>query len=68
MRDFTKKSLFRNPSFSKGVARTVAMFGGLDSYRTSGSNAQTDAEAIKQDWIAVGQDLTAAVKAYGKDH
>jgi hypothetical protein len=67
MKDYKKRSLFRNPSFFKGAARTVALFGGLDEYKVSGSSSNADVEAIKQDWQTVGQDLVTASKTYGKN-
>jgi hypothetical protein len=68
MKGHNKRSLFRYPSFSKGAARTVALFGGLDEYKVSGSSAKADVEALKKDWETVGQDLVTASKTYGKNH
>lgn len=66
MTDIINKSFFRNPSFLKGAARTVALFGGLDTYKTSENNAKSDSEALKKDWQTVGQDILAASRTYGK--
>jgi len=52
--------LFAKPSFWSGFARGVDLLGSFDRYNTSESDAQSDAEAIANDWQAVGDDLWAA--------
>lgn len=68
MTDAIKKTFYSDPSFVKGTARTVSIFGGLDEYVTSASPKDADAKAIRSDWEAVGKDLLKAIDTYGKTH
>ena len=54
--------LFSNPSFLKGVARTVDLTGKLDRYKT---DKRVDLRAMKRDWKIVGKFLYSAMITYG---
>ena len=54
---------FRSPSFLKGVARTLAIFGHLDEHSFL---SRTDTTALRQDWEIVGRDLKDAIDKYAK--
>jgi hypothetical protein len=56
-------SLFRQPSFLKGIARTFDIFGTLDKSRYSQSS---DAELIQSDWENIGEDFKQTLKKYAK--
>lgn len=47
-------NLFRTPSFIKGMARTIDVFGQLDEYKYT---EDPDCELIARDWEIVGKDL-----------
>lgn len=69
MRGMMQSSLlFRMPSFSKGMARTVSIFGGLDKYRTYKPGSEADAKALARDWQIVGQTMMQAINTYAKSH
>jgi hypothetical protein len=67
MTDIINQSLFSMPTFTKGAARTVSLFGGLDKYKTSKTPKEADRKAMAQDWKSVGQDLKVAIEQYGKN-
>ena len=50
---------FRQPSFTRGLARTVDVGAAISqvSYRDSLSGLAADRNALAQDWKAVGDDL-----------
>lgn len=56
-------NLFRPPSFLKGMARTLDLFGNLDEYKYS---SDPDSELIKRDWENTGEDLKESLERYGK--
>jgi len=68
MTNIIHQSMYRIPSFTKGVARTVSLVGGLDSYATSRTPQEADTRALREDWQAVGKDLNVALHTYGKSH
>lgn len=59
-------SLYTDPSFFKGMARVVDLFGSLDEYNYKTTEAEADNEALKRDWFIIGKDLFNAIKTYGK--
>ncbi|HLD26368.1 MAG TPA: hypothetical protein VJB63_00200 [Patescibacteria group bacterium] len=52
------------PSFWKGTARVLDLFGNLDVYNYSNNEEEADFNALKRDWEIVGQDLFSAIKQY----
>jgi hypothetical protein len=56
--------LFATPSLWEGVARLVDFAGTMDEYNTSRSEAEADWRALCADWLAVGRDLDAAMRAF----
>lgn len=54
--------LFARPSFIEGVGRLVDFAGTLSEYNGSESGAIADELAIRSDWQAVGDDLTASIE------
>ena len=59
-------SFFRYPSFLQGASRGVTITKKPQRYHAISSAVASDYAALKRDWMVIGQDLTAAVKAYGK--
>ena len=57
-------NLFNKPSFLKGVARTLDLFGKLDVYKYSANEQEADFNALKKDWEIVSEDLWNAIKKY----
>jgi len=60
-------ALFTNPSFWKGTARVVDLFGGLDNYNYKNTEAEADLESLKRDWNVVGLDMAEAIGIYEKE-
>ncbi len=56
-------NIVKSPSFLKGIARTLDLFGSLDQYKYSDD---PDAELIRRDWNSIGDDLKSEIKRYGK--
>ncbi len=56
--------LFVNPSFLRGMARTLDIGVGLErsGYRVSLTPEQADYLALLADWSTVGSDITNAIK------
>lgn len=59
-------SLFAMPSFIRGLSRVLDLGSTVDSYQRSGHVLESDYDALKSDWEAVGQDLYGALDDYGK--
>lgn len=55
--------LYTEPSFFKGVARVLDLFGQLDEYNYKDD---PDTEALKRDWTMIGKDLFISIKNYGR--
>lgn len=56
--------LIRNPSFMRGVARSVDLFGTLTAYGYSETEAEADMKALDKDWKIVGGDIACGVAEY----
>lgn len=56
--------LFARPSFCEGVARALDLGGTLQIYNESDSSEEANQKAIKNDWLAIGQDLKNGIKEY----
>jgi len=54
--------LFAKPSFLEGMARVLDIGGTLTEFNRLPTSEEADANAIRQDWEAVGLDLLAAVE------
>ncbi len=59
--------LYALPSFWEGIARVWDIGGTLDEYNRSLTPQQADRLALRSDWIAVGEDLRAALIQAAKD-
>ncbi|PIU68382.1 hypothetical protein COS81_04160 [candidate division WWE3 bacterium CG06_land_8_20_14_3_00_42_16] len=57
-------TLYNTPSFLKGVARVIDLFGQLDEYDYKKTEKEADAEALRRDWYIVGQDIFDGVEKY----
>lgn len=51
-------SLLSNPGFWKGASRVADMYGKLDEYNYQNDS---DYDAIKNDWVNVGQNILISV-------
>jgi len=58
--------LFARPSFIEGVARVVDLGGTLQIYNGSITPKEADARALVADWLAVGEDIHAAMSEYAE--
>lgn len=58
--------LVADPSFLTGVARTLDLWGSLDSYNVSRTPQQADALALRSDWKVVGQEIVTAAKTHAQ--
>ena len=56
--------LVRRPSFLKGVARVVDLFGKIDEYKYSND---PDSELLERDWTNTGNCLEKEIKKYGRE-
>jgi len=54
--------LFAHPSVWSGVARLMDLGGVFDEYNTSPTPEVADAQAMRADWLSVGDDLRAAME------
>jgi hypothetical protein len=55
--------LFARPSFLSGIASLADLAGTAHAYNRWQTAAETDAWALYSDWVAVGNDLRAAIKS-----
>ncbi|MFH1489676.1 MAG: hypothetical protein ABII06_12310 [Pseudomonadota bacterium] len=58
--------LFATPSFLGGLSSVLDLGSTLTQYNTAATPAKADANAIKSDWEAVGNDLRVAMDQYQK--
>jgi hypothetical protein len=54
-------------SFTKGVARLIDVSGKLNNNDVVSPKA-SDAHAIRSDWVAVGRDISHAIREYEKSN
>ncbi len=60
--------LFARPSALGGIARILDFGGTLNEYNTANSEEQADLLAAWADWMAVGDDMWAALGTYESQH
>jgi hypothetical protein len=56
--------LFATPSFIGGMARVLDLGSTLNVYNTSQTPQEADRNAFLSDWLAIGNDLMAALSKY----
>jgi hypothetical protein len=56
--------LFAEPSLAEGAARVLDLGGTLQQYNESQTAQEADADALKNDWRAVGDDIRFSIAAY----
>ncbi|PIY80650.1 MAG: hypothetical protein COY80_01895 [Candidatus Pacebacteria bacterium CG_4_10_14_0_8_um_filter_42_14] len=56
-------NIYRSPSFFKGMARTVDIFGKLDAYKYT---TDPDSELLHRDWLVTGEDLQDQIDHHEK--
>lgn len=59
--------LFAEPSLIEGVSRVLDLGGTLQNYNSSETEQKADAEEIKNDWLAVGDDLRFSISNYEQE-
>jgi hypothetical protein len=63
----SRDHLFASPSVWEGIARVFDFGDTLTEFNVSESAAQADFLAIRSDWLAVGDDLAAAISMYASE-
>lgn len=58
-------SLFSMPSFFRDAGRVLDLGSTMAMYNYSNSPEEADCEALRSDWVAVGNDISVAVDKYG---
>ena len=56
--------LFARPTFLEGVARIFDFANVLQKYRHDTTEHEADTNALRSDWMAVGDDLRHAISTY----
>ena len=56
--------LFARPTFLEGAARIFDFASVLQQYRTDATEAEADTNALRSDWMAVGDDIRHAIMSY----
>ena len=56
--------LFARPTFLEGVARVFDFANVLQRYRDDTTDHEADANALRSDWMAVGDDIRHAIGTY----
>ena len=56
--------LFAMPSFAEGAGRLFDFGNFLTAYNTTRTPQEADLRATTQDWLAVGDDMRRALKAF----
>lgn len=56
--------LFAKPSFIEGMSRVLDIGGTMEAYNEHDTEAEADRAAIRNDWLAVGDDIRSAMKQY----
>ena len=54
--------LFPTPTIWTGIGGLMDICGVLNTYNAAPSGAKADYDAIRSDWLAVGDDIAAAIK------
>ena len=57
-------SLFRYPSFIKGMSRIMDLEGSLDEYKYQ---EDADTKSLEKDWVIVGNALHSSMKDYEQE-
>jgi len=60
--------LYAAPTFLEGVARSIDIGDTLTKYNTSESGAAADLQALRSDWLAIGNDLRQSIAQFEQDH
>jgi hypothetical protein len=60
------RSDLRRPSFGRGMARTLDIFGRFATSKARDFSAESDEQALADDWKAVGKDLAHAMETVRK--
>ena len=63
----SSSALFTAPSFLKGTARVVDMFGTINDYNYKETEAEADLESLKRDWSIIGIDIANEIGIYEKE-
>jgi hypothetical protein len=53
--------LFARPTFLEGAARIFDFTSVLQNYRSDATEAEADTNALRSDWMAVGDDIRQAL-------
>lgn len=53
--------LFPTPTFWTGLASLIDVGGGLNMANYALTDEQADSDALRSDWLAVGDDIAAAI-------
>ena len=56
--------LFARPSFLEGVARIFDLGDTMNEYNVSDTGHEADADAIRMDWAAIGQDIGDSMQMF----
>ena len=56
--------LFARPSFLEGAARIFDFANVLQSYRYDTTEHEADINALRSDWMTVGDDIGHAIRTY----
>lgn len=59
--------LYPQPSFWEGAGRIIDFGNFLEQYNMSSSPGEADRRAIVADWLAVGLDMTEAMKIISEE-
>ncbi len=59
--------LYAAPSFLEGIARSVDIGDTLTEYNTSENGTAADLQALRSDWLAVGNDLREAISQFERN-
>ena len=54
--------LFPTPTIWTGIGSLMDICGVLNTYNAAPSGAKADYDALRSDWLAVGDDIAAAIK------
>lgn len=60
----TRRILYAEPSFLEGMARVLDLGATLQQYRSSRTEDEADMEAMRDDWVAVGEDIRVSMAVY----